>query len=237
MITHGLVSVDQPSKPKLPKQWIYPKPSTGALVKEVIAGSPADKAGLRGSDKTTEIKNTEVEIGGDIITAIDGTPVNDFEDLVAYLARSTDVGQKVTLSIIRDGKDMQIDLTLASRNNHTQMAANQPWIGVSILGLNEDIAEAAGLNKNTKGVIVIQIVEGSPAEEAGLKGSYKSVEINGETILVGGDIITAIDGKKVTTSDEVKQIIANSQTGDNLTMDILRDGEPMQLELTIGSQP
>ena len=222
---------------EIAKAMDLPETQHGALVKEVIAGSPADEAGLRGSDKTTEIKNTEVEIGGDIITAIDGTPVNDFEDLVAYLARSTDVGQKVTLSIIRDGKDMQIDLTLASRNNHTQMVANQPWIGLSILGLNEDIAEAAGLDKNTKGVIVIQIVEGSPAEEAGLKGSYKSVEINGETILVGGDIITAIDGKKVTTSDEVKQIIVNSRTGDNLTMDILRDGEPMQLELTIGSQP
>lgn len=213
-----------------------PETQHGALVSQVIAGSPADQAGLQGSDKTTEINNSEVEIGGDIITAIDDTPVNDFEDLVAYLARYTDVGQEVTLSIIRDGKEIQVDLTLASRNNHTQLAGT-PWIGVSILGLNADIAEAAGLDKDAQGVLVVQIVEGGPAEEAGLKGSYKSVEINGETILIGGDIITAIDGENVATSQDVKDIIASHAAGDDITLDILRDGESMQLLLTIGTQP
>jgi serine protease Do len=220
---------------EIAKAMDLPDTQHGALVSQVIAGSPADEAGLQGSDKTTEINNNEVEIGGDIITAIDDTPVNDFEDLVAYLARYTDVGQKVTLSIIRDGKEIQVDLTLASRSNHTQLAGT-PWIGASILGLNEDIAEAAGVDKDTQGVLVVQIVEGGPAEEAGLKGSYKSVEINGETILVGGDIITAIDGENVATSQDVKDIVARHTAGDEITLDILRDGEAMQLSLTIGTQ-
>jgi S1-C subfamily serine protease len=216
------------------KEMGLPETQHGALVKEVISGSPADEAGLRGSDTTMQINNSDVAIGGDIITAIDDTPVNDFEDLVAYLARYTHVGQKVSLTIIRDGKEQQIELTLAARSNHAQLAGT-PWIGVSILGLTPEIAEATGLDSDTKGVMVVQISNGSPAEEAGLKGSYKSVEINGETILVGGDVITAIDGKKVETSQDVKDIIAGQAVGDEITLNILREGKTMQLSLTIGS--
>ncbi|MBI9049014.1 MAG: PDZ domain-containing protein [Anaerolineaceae bacterium] len=212
-----------------------PDTQRGALVNEVIQGSPADLAGLRGSDKTETINHSDINIGGDIIIAIDDTPVNDFEDLVAYLARYTDVGQTVTLTIIRDGKEKQIDLTLASRDQHLVLTG-EPWIGVQIMDVTADLAEAAGISKNTKGVLVVQITDGSPAEEAGLRGSYKAVEIDGTTFLVGGDIITAIDGKNVETSEDVKEIITDHQAGDEITLNILRDAEPMLLTLIIGAQ-
>jgi S1-C subfamily serine protease len=54
-------------------------------------------------------------VGGDVITAIDGQPVKNFDDIVAYLARSTNVNQTVTLTILRDGKEQTVKVTLSAR--------------------------------------------------------------------------------------------------------------------------
>jgi S1-C subfamily serine protease len=213
-----------------------PATQRGALINEVIKGSPADVAGLRGSDETIKINGTEVNIGGDIITAIDGTTVDDFEDLVAYLARYTDVDQTVTLTILRNGKEKQIDLTLASRGQHNRLAGT-PWIGIQIMDLNTDLAEAAGLDKDLEGVLVVQISADSPAEKAGLRGSYKSVEIKGNTYLVGGDIITAIDDEKVETTQALTEIVASHQVGDEITLTVFRDGEEISLPVELSNQP
>ncbi len=213
-----------------------PTTQRGALVNEVIKDSPADLAGLVGSDKTIKINQSEVNIGGDIIVAIDDTQVNDFEDLVAYLARYTDVGQTVKLTVLRDGKEKSIDLTLASRGQHTQLAGT-PWIGVQIMDLNPDLAKAAGVDKDLKGVLIVQITSDSPAEEAGLQGSYKAVEIGGKSYVVGGDILTAIDKKKVETAQEVTELISKLQVGDEITLTLLRDGEEIKLPLTVGAKP
>jgi 2-alkenal reductase len=56
-----------------------------------------------------------VRSGGDIIIAIDGYPLRDFDELIAYLVRETEVGQEVVLTIIRDGKEMGVPVTLGER--------------------------------------------------------------------------------------------------------------------------
>jgi len=97
----------------------------GALVVDVTANSPAEKAGLKGSDQSATIDGQEVRIGGDVITAIEGQSVNRFEDLVTYLARNAKAGQTVKLAILRDGKPLSISLTLAARPA-AQQGAVQP---------------------------------------------------------------------------------------------------------------
>jgi serine protease Do len=87
----------------------------GALIIDITPGSPADKAGLHGSDRQTTIDGEQVRIGGDIITAIDGQTVNTFDDVVTYLARSTEIGQTITLNILSQGKESQVKLKLAAR--------------------------------------------------------------------------------------------------------------------------
>jgi serine protease Do len=87
----------------------------GALIIDITPGSPADKAGLHGSDQQTTIDGEQVRIGGDIITAIDGQTVNTFDDVVTYLARSTEIGQTITLNILRQGKESQVKVTLVAR--------------------------------------------------------------------------------------------------------------------------
>lgn len=87
----------------------------GILVSEVVEDSPAAKAGLKGSDETVQIDGLDANIGGDIITAINDKPVRVFDDLLGYILTNTSAGDKVTLDIIRDGKAIQVEVTLEAR--------------------------------------------------------------------------------------------------------------------------
>lgn len=87
----------------------------GALVVTVQPNGPSAKAGLRGSSQPATVNGLQAQIGGDVITAIDGKPVKTFDDVIAYLASSTNVNQTVTLTILRDGKEQKIQVILAAR--------------------------------------------------------------------------------------------------------------------------
>jgi len=89
----------------------------GALIVEVVEGSPAERAGLRGGkrDWVVEVFGKPTALGGDVITAIDGIEVKSMEDLIVYLVRETRVGQEVKLTIVRDGKEMEVEIELAER--------------------------------------------------------------------------------------------------------------------------
>jgi serine protease Do len=87
----------------------------GALVVNVVADGPAAKAGLQGGNRQVTINGQQVTVGGDIIISVDGKQVKGFDDLITYLARSTDVGQKITLTMLRQGKEETVEVTLAAR--------------------------------------------------------------------------------------------------------------------------
>ncbi len=87
----------------------------GALVIDVAAGGPAAKAGILGSSQQITLNGQQGRVGGDVIVAINDTTVNNMDDLIAYLNDNTSVGQKVTLKLIRDGKEMTVDVTLEAR--------------------------------------------------------------------------------------------------------------------------
>ena len=87
----------------------------GALIVQVIKGSPADRAGLHGSNQTVTLHEEELEIGGDVITGIDGVPIKRFDDLLIYLVEKTTVGQTVQLTVLRDGKTMTVPIRLVER--------------------------------------------------------------------------------------------------------------------------
>ena len=87
----------------------------GALVIEVTDNSPAGRAGLRGSGRQVDLDGEQVDVGGDVIIAIESQPVSEFDDLVSYLVGSTSVGDEVTLTILRDGLEQMVEVTLAAR--------------------------------------------------------------------------------------------------------------------------
>jgi serine protease Do len=92
-----------------------PANQQGALVETVTAGGPADKAGLKGSNNNLTINGQTAAVGGDVIIAFNGQKVKSMDDLIAQLEEGGTIGQKVTLTILRNGKQMTIDLTPGAR--------------------------------------------------------------------------------------------------------------------------
>ncbi len=113
-----------------------------------------------------------------------------------------------------------------------------PWLGVSIATMNPDFAAAMDLPTDQKGALVATVTAGSPAEKAGLQPSTKQVTINGLNATVGGDIITAFNGKAVKSSDDVISLLARyGAVGQNATLTILRNGKEMQVTVTLAARP
>ncbi|HXY80644.1 MAG TPA: trypsin-like peptidase domain-containing protein [Gaiellaceae bacterium] len=87
----------------------------GALVDSVSSGSPAARAGLRGGSRSLEFEGQSVRLGGDIVLAIDGTPVRNADDLVRIVTNSLRPGQTAVFTVLRDGRKRSIPLRLSVR--------------------------------------------------------------------------------------------------------------------------
>jgi serine protease Do len=216
----------------------------GTLVVEVVPGGPADKASLRGSDQETTVDGQDLKIGGDVIVAIDGQPVETFDDLTTYLVRSTEVGQEITLTVLRDGQERQVKVALGERPNgeeQTEPATAEStggvWLGISGITVSPEIAQAMGLPEDQEGILVAEIASDSPADEAGLRGSYKPVTIDGQQLLVGGDVIIAWDGQPVTQMEELRALVGRASSGQEVTLTILRDGARVEVQVTLETRP
>ena len=84
----------------------------GLLIAQLYRNSPAVRAGLRGATEEVIYRRRRLLVGGDILTAIDGVPLRNWDDLDAYLQGQTKVGQTVTLTIWRDDQEMTIEVKL-----------------------------------------------------------------------------------------------------------------------------
>jgi 2-alkenal reductase len=217
----------------------------GALIVEVVPGGPADEAGLRGSSRAVEINGLEARIGGDVIVAINGQPVQEFDDLVAQLVRSTEVGQETELTILRDGRERDVMVTLGARPGddatvqpqEERDVTGQAWLGITGATMTSEIATAMDLAGDQRGVLVAEVVSGSPADEAGLRGSYKPATIDGERLLVGGDVIVAWGPEPVEDMPGLQQFIADARAGDGVTLTVLRDGVTVEIKVTLAARP
>jgi 2-alkenal reductase len=87
----------------------------GAYIATITDGGPAKAANLRGTTTTISQDGRLIEIGGDVITAIDGQPVKTFDDILVYLSLYTSPGQQVTLTLLRDGLYQDVSLQLGTR--------------------------------------------------------------------------------------------------------------------------
>jgi 2-alkenal reductase len=90
----------------------------GVLVEDAIRGGPAARAGLRGATRQVNTEYPTIcpnAAGGDLITAIDGQPLTSFDDMLIYMARYTSPGDTVQLTVLRDGSEQRVPLTLGTR--------------------------------------------------------------------------------------------------------------------------
>jgi serine protease Do len=205
------------------------KSERGVVINEVVEDSPADKAGLKEEDVIIGANGSKIETSDDLTDLVDDAKPGD----------------KVTLDVIRDGKEMQLAITLGDRSDSNErdfswtspkapMAPMAPitprnfafnfngydngsFIGVSLTDLTEQLGDYFGV-KNGNGVLVSDVDRDSPAEKAGIKA---------------GDVIVAIDGEKVSDSRDVQDLVQDRKAGTTASIDVLRDHKPMTLKVEV----
>ena len=112
-----------------------------------------------------------------------------------------------------------------------------PWIGISGRDIDPDLAKVLDLN-DAVGFLVVTVVPDSPASKAGLHGSENIEEIDGVQYTIGGDIILSVDGVEVRKiSDILIHLQRAKSVGDDLVLEILRDGRTSNFTIVLGERP
>ena len=113
-----------------------------------------------------------------------------------------------------------------------------PWLGISGLNLTPDLAEAMGLDRDTRGTLVVDVLPGGPADQAGIKGSTTRIILGGRIFFIGGDIIIGVDGVSMPNFYDLQVYLTrNTRPGQKITLTIIRGGEVMDVEFTLGVRP
>lgn len=211
----------------------------GALLADITPGGPADQAGLQGSDKTVDINGQSVKVGGDVVIAVGDQPVKSFDDLAAYVALNTQVGETVALQIIRNEQEQNVDITIGARPAAETAAAGASatqaaYLGIVGINLTSDIAAAMNLPADQTGVLIEQIQRGGPADQAGLQGGDQPTLINGQTVLLGGDVITEIDNQPVANMSGLQGLLGSYSPNQQATLTVLRGDRTLEIQVTFG---
>ena len=180
------------------------KEKDGVLVGQVYPGTGAEKAGLA---------------SGDIIKSVDDKPVKNVNELVREILRKK-VGQKVKLSLIRDGKTMTLDVTTSTQPDKPEMAKekesreSEERLGARVQELTPQLASRYGISGVKRGAVVIGVDDGSVADEIGLQE---------------GDVIQEINRKKIESMKDFDKAIKDASLEKGILFHIYRRGSSFYL--------
>ena len=182
-VTRGWLGVSiQEMTPELAKSMGL-KEKKGALVAQVVTGSPAEKAGIE---------------QGDVIVAFDGKEVADSKDLPRIVA-STPVGKSVTVKLSREGKvtDRQVKLgEMEEKGVEVSKApSSHKALGIGVQNLTPEIAKELGVKKSA-GVVVTRVEPESPAAEAGIQPGDVIQEVNRKPVKNVEDFVQKVEKAK-----------------------------------------
>jgi S1-C subfamily serine protease len=110
------------------------------------------------------------------------------------------------------------------------------YLGIEGGTVTPELAKAVNLPVK-EGVLVQSVTKDGPAEKAGIEGGNTSATINGAEVVLGGDVITEIDGKKITEMNEVIEVVNSKKPGDELELTIVRGGQEKTATVTLGKRP
>jgi S1-C subfamily serine protease len=114
--------------------------------------------------------------------------------------------------------------------------ARYAYIGVTSQPLYPQLAAKLGLPV-PDGALVSDVVNGGPADKAGLRGGDKEIRFQASLVKVGGDVITKVDGKPITRTDDFSKQITRYHPGDHVTLEIYRGGAKRTAEVTLSERP
>jgi Do/DeqQ family serine protease len=173
----------------------------GSLVSQVFKGSPAEKGGF---------------LPGDYITKVDATIITGRDQLLAIIG-DIQGGKTSSFEILRSGKKMTLQVTLAKRPDEKDLATQNKnlWPGLSIVPITADIQDRLQLDKGIKGLIIDDIVQNSPADVAGLRV---------------GDIIKQMNNENVNTTLDFYRLL-NDKSKNDVTFTYTRKGVDLKISL------
>ncbi len=110
------------------------------------------------------------------------------------------------------------------------------FLGVTSESLYPQLADHLGIDAQN-GALITDVVSGSPADKAGLKGSTGETTFQLQHVKTGGDVVIAVDGRPVFQNNDLSELVALHKPGDTVTLDILRGGQHATVDVTLGSRP
>jgi S1-C subfamily serine protease len=115
--------------------------------------------------------------------------------------------------------------------------ASYAYIGVSTQPLYPQLAERLGIQRAARGALIVEVVPGGPADDAGMRGGDEEITFQGGRVTTGGDVVVAADGQPVQRSEDLGRIIGSLRPGDTVSLDIIRDGQPVTIEVDLAERP
>src|SRR5262244_3819739 len=137
------------------------------------------------------------------------------------------------------GIGFAIPINTAKRIAHdliTDGRVHQAFLGVETIPINESFAEALGLPAQ-EGLLVQTTTRGGPAAEAGIRGGDRVAQAGMRRFYVGGDVITAIDGQKVSSPLDVNLVLNKKRPGDEVNVSLYRGGKKMDVKVKLSERP
>jgi serine protease Do len=206
-VTRGWLGVGiQPVTPELAKSFGRTE-TTGVLVSSVTEGSPAERAGIKTGDIITDYDGRKVERASDLPRAVAGTPV----------------GRDVKLNVVRDGKPVTLTARVEALDAKEAAAEGdsgekaKPALGLAVQPLTPALAQQLGV-RATQGLVVQNVMEGSPAAEAGFER---------------GDVIVEVNKKPVKSVSELRESVAKNGKGSPMLFRVQRQDASLFLTVTV----
>jgi serine protease Do len=111
----------------------------------------------------------------------------------------------------------------------------EPWLGIEGSNVTPGIAQILGLREPV-GFLIFSVEPGSPAELAGLRGGDRVVAIEGRPVVVGGDVITAVDHIQIQDGQDIESQLAQKTVGDFVEFTVIRGGSTLDFEVQLGAR-
>lgn len=111
----------------------------------------------------------------------------------------------------------------------------RPWLGITGQDISPELARV--LKLPSEGILIAEVVKGSPADKTGIQGGRRVVRIGNLQVVVGGDMIVAVDGKAIRTMDELVENVESREIGQSVEMTVLRDGKKNTVKVYLSEMP